>query len=90
MTTRRYDQVDVFTVEPYRGNPVAVVLDGQGLTNEEMERFTRWTNLSEATFVLPPTEPDADYRGVLLLPPGAPNTPPPRQPQEWIQATRAW
>jgi PhzF family phenazine biosynthesis protein len=39
-----------------------VVLDGEGLTSEEMERFTRWTNLSEATFVLPPTRPDADYR----------------------------
>jgi PhzF family phenazine biosynthesis protein len=59
---RRFRQVDVFTSTPYGGNPVAVVLDGDGLTIEEMARFTRWTNLSEATFVLPPSEPDADYR----------------------------
>jgi PhzF family phenazine biosynthesis protein len=59
---RRFRQVDVFTTTPYAGNPVAVVLDADGLTTEQMERFTRWTNLSEATFVLPPTEPDADYR----------------------------
>jgi PhzF family phenazine biosynthesis protein len=59
---RPFRQVDVFTTTPYRGNPVAVVLDGEGLAAEEMQRFTRWTNLSEATFVLPPTEPDADYR----------------------------
>jgi PhzF family phenazine biosynthesis protein len=59
---RPFRQVDVFTETPYSGNPVAVVLDGEGLTTEEMERFTRWTNLSEATFVLPPTTADADYR----------------------------
>lgn len=62
MTARAFSQVDVFTNVPYAGNPVAVVLDGDGLSTEEMERFTRWTNLSEATFVLPPTTPDADYR----------------------------
>jgi PhzF family phenazine biosynthesis protein len=59
---RRFRQVDVFTVEPYLGNPVAVVLDADGLTTEEMQRFTRWTNLSEATFVLSPSKPAADYR----------------------------
>jgi len=59
---RRFHQVDVFTTVPYAGNPVAVVLDGDSVTTEEMERFTRWTNLSEATFVLPPTQPAADYR----------------------------
>ena len=59
---RRFRQVDVFTELPYRGNPVAVVLDGDGLSTEEMIRLTRWTNLSEATFVLPPTSPEADYR----------------------------
>jgi PhzF family phenazine biosynthesis protein len=59
---RRFRQVDVFTTAPYRGNPVAVVLDGEGLTTEEMVRITRWTNLSEATFVLPSTSPEADYR----------------------------
>ena len=62
MTARAFCQIDVFTEMPYRGNPVAVVLDGEGLSTEEMERFTRWTNLSEATFVLPPTTADADYR----------------------------
>lgn len=59
---RAFRQVDVFTARQYFGNPVAVVLDGEGLTNDEMQRFTRWTNLSEATFVLPPTDPEADYR----------------------------
>ncbi|HMI98515.1 MAG TPA: PhzF family phenazine biosynthesis isomerase [Gaiellaceae bacterium] len=59
---RQFRQVDVFTATPYAGNPVAVVLDADGLTTDQMQRFTRWTNLSEATFVLPPTEPEADYR----------------------------
>jgi PhzF family phenazine biosynthesis protein len=59
---RRFQQVDVFSHEPLRGNPVAVVLDAEGLTTEQMQRLARWTNLSETTFVLPPTTPDADYR----------------------------
>lgn len=59
---RRFKQVDVFSPEPLRGNPVAVVLDAEDLSTGQMERFTRWTNLSEATFLLPPTEPAADYR----------------------------
>src|SRR5919199_3863721 len=59
---RRFRQVDVFTESAYAGNPVAVVLDGDGISADEMARFTRWTNLSEATFVLPPREADADYR----------------------------
>jgi PhzF family phenazine biosynthesis protein len=58
---RPFQQVDVFSPEPLRGNPVAVVHDAAGLTTEQMERFTRWTNLSEATFLLPPTDPTADY-----------------------------
>jgi PhzF family phenazine biosynthesis protein len=62
MARRRFNQVDVFTSTPYRGNPVAVVLDGEGLDTEEMHSFARWTNLSETTFVLPPTRPEADYR----------------------------
>jgi PhzF family phenazine biosynthesis protein len=53
--------VDVFTDEPYRGNPVAVVHDATGLSTEDMRRFANWTNLSETTFLLPPTEPGADY-----------------------------
>jgi PhzF family phenazine biosynthesis protein len=58
---RSYLEVDVFTAEPYRGNPLAVVLDGTGLTTQEMQRFANWTNFSETTFLLPPTEPTADY-----------------------------
>ena len=59
---RPFRQVDVFSTEPLRGNPVAVVHEADGLETEQMERFTRWTNLSEATFLLPPTDPVADYR----------------------------
>jgi PhzF family phenazine biosynthesis protein len=59
---RPFNQVDVFATTPYAGNPLAVVLDGEGLATEEMQRFALWTNLSETTFVLPPTEPGADYR----------------------------
>lgn len=58
---RAFKQVDVFTAEPYRGNPVAVVMDGDGLSTEEMQRFANWTNLSETTFLVPPTDPAADY-----------------------------
>lgn len=61
----------MFTTTPYAGNPVAVVLDGDGVTQGEMERFTRWTNLSEAAFVLPPTQPEADYRVRIFAPLGA-------------------
>ena len=59
---RRFTQLDVFTTEPLRGNPLAVVVDGEGLSDEEMARFANWTNLSETTFLLPPTDPAADYR----------------------------
>ena len=59
---RPFAQVDVFTDLPYRGNPVAVVLDGDGLGDDEMQRFANWTNLSETTFVLPPQAAGADYR----------------------------
>jgi PhzF family phenazine biosynthesis protein len=62
MTTRPFQQVDVFTATPYRGNPLAVVLDGTGLSDAEMQQFSAWTNLSETTFVLPPT-PDAAAAG---------------------------
>jgi PhzF family phenazine biosynthesis protein len=64
---RRFAQVDVFTTEAYRGNPVAVVLDADGLETEQMQRFAHWTNLSETTFVLPPTG-DADYRLRIFTP----------------------
>ena len=65
---RAFSQVDVFTTEPYRGNPVAVVLDGEGLSTAEMQRFAHWTNLSETTFVLPPDDPGADYRVRIFTP----------------------
>ncbi len=68
MTQRTFQQVDVFTDAPYLGNPVAVVLDGAGLETAQMQRFTDWTNLSEATFVLPPTHPGADYRLRIFCP----------------------
>ncbi|MEU8109710.1 PhzF family phenazine biosynthesis protein [Nonomuraea muscovyensis] len=60
--SRPFAQVDVFTAVPYHGNPLAVVLDGRGLTTEQMQRFAHWTNLSETTFVLPPSDPAADYQ----------------------------
>ena len=63
-----FRQVDVFTDEPYRGNPVAVVLDGDGVSTREMQRFANWTNLSETTFVLPPTASEADYRVRIFTP----------------------
>jgi PhzF family phenazine biosynthesis protein len=65
---RRFRQVDVFTAVPYRGNPLAVVLDAQGVDDAAMQRFTDWTNLSEATFLLPPLHPQADYRVRIFCP----------------------
>ncbi|RZM04247.1 MAG: PhzF family phenazine biosynthesis protein, partial [Variovorax sp.] len=59
--SRPFQQVDVFTAHPYRGNPLAVVLDGEGLDDAAMQRFAQWTHLSETTFLLPPTDPAADY-----------------------------
>ncbi len=59
---RRFQQVDVFTAVPYLGNPLAVVIDGEGLSDADMQRFANWTNLSETTFLVPPTDPEADYR----------------------------
>ncbi len=67
---RAYRQVDVFTTTPYWGNPLAVVLDGTGLSDEQMQRFARWTNLSETTFLLPPTQAEADYRVRIYTPGG--------------------
>lgn len=59
---RRFQQIDVFGAEPYSGNPLAVVLDADELSTEDMQGFARWANLSESAFLLPPTSPDADYR----------------------------
>lgn len=70
MQQRPFKQVDVFTATPYLGNPLAVVLDGSGLDDTAMQRFARWTNLSETTFVLPPTQSTADYRLRIFTPGG--------------------
>jgi PhzF family phenazine biosynthesis protein len=67
---RRFDQLDVFTAEALRGNPLAVVHDAAGLDDERMAAFARWTNLSETTFLLPPTDPAADYRVRIFTPGG--------------------
>jgi PhzF family phenazine biosynthesis protein len=68
MPPRAFKQVDVFTAENYRGNALAVVLDASHLSDQQMQRFARWTNLSETTFVLPPVSPEADYRVRIFTP----------------------
>jgi PhzF family phenazine biosynthesis protein len=70
MKLRPFKQVDVFTATPYFGNPLAVVLDSHGLTDDTMQRFARWTNLSETTFLFPPTDASADYRLRIFTPGG--------------------
>ncbi|MGA0566396.1 PhzF family phenazine biosynthesis protein [Rathayibacter sp. KR2-224] len=67
---RRFAQVDVFGAAPLLGNPVAVVIDADGLTDDAMASFAKWTNLSETTFLLPPTDPAADYRLRIFTPGG--------------------
>ncbi|MBE7940539.1 MULTISPECIES: PhzF family phenazine biosynthesis protein [Ramlibacter] len=70
MRLRDFRQVDVFTAVPLRGNPLAVVMDGTGLDDATLQRFAQWTNLSETTFLLPPTAPGADYRVRIFTPGG--------------------
>ncbi|MDX6323727.1 MAG: hypothetical protein QOK15_81 [Nocardioidaceae bacterium] len=70
MTARTFSQVDVFGSGPLSGNPVAVVHDAEGIDDEELAAFARWTNLSETTFLLPPTDGRADYR-LRIFTPGA-------------------
>ncbi|HEX4472016.1 MAG TPA: PhzF family phenazine biosynthesis protein [Nocardioides sp.] len=65
---REFRQVDVFSSEPLKGNPVAVVHDAEGVSEAEMRQFAHWTNLSETTFLLPATDPDADYRLRIFTP----------------------
>ncbi len=65
---RAFSQVDVFGAEPLLGNPVAVIHDGQGLSDAQMQAIARWTNLSETTFLLPPSDPAADYRVRIFTP----------------------
>lgn len=70
MQARPFSQVDVFGSAPLRGNPVAVVHDAVGIDDDELAAFARWTNLSETTFLLPPTDERADYR-LRIFTPGA-------------------
>jgi PhzF family phenazine biosynthesis protein len=70
MSARRFTQLDVFTDRPLLGNPLAVVHDAEGLGDEQMAAFARWTNLSETTFLLPPTSAEADYRVRIFTPGG--------------------
>jgi PhzF family phenazine biosynthesis protein len=65
---RRFLQLDVFANQLFDGNPLAVVVDGEGLDGEAMQRIARWTNLSETAFLLPPTETQADYRVRIFTP----------------------
>lgn len=67
---RAYKVVDVFTSKPLLGNPVAVILDSEGLTTAQMQEIAAWTNLSETTFLLQPTTADADYRLRIFTPRG--------------------
>lgn len=66
--SRPFSQLDVFTATALRGNPLAVVHEAQGLSDEQMAAFARWTQLSETTFLLPPTQPGADYRVRIFTP----------------------
>ena len=68
--SRRFIQVDVFSREPLRGNPLAVVHDAKGLSEAQMAALARWTNLSETTFLLPPTDSGADYYVRIFTPSG--------------------
>jgi PhzF family phenazine biosynthesis protein len=68
MSTHTFTQVDVFTDTPLLGNPLAVVHGAQDLSEDQMRAVARWTNLSETTFLLPPTKPEADYRVRIFTP----------------------
>ena len=70
MIQRNYAEIDVFTDQPYLGNPLAVVLDGAGLDDAAMQRFARWTNLSETCFLFVPDDATADYRVRIWTPGG--------------------
>jgi PhzF family phenazine biosynthesis protein len=68
MKSRAFQQVDVFSTVPFKGNPVAVVLDGDALSPEQMQSIAAWTNVSETTFVCAPTDQQADYRLRIFTP----------------------
>lgn len=65
---RRFIQCDVFSPKPLQGNALAVVVDAEGLTDEQMQRFAAWTNLAETTFLLPPQSEEADYKVRIFTP----------------------
>jgi PhzF family phenazine biosynthesis protein len=66
--SRRFAQLDVFADRPGAGNPLAVVLDAEGVDTESMQAFAAWTNLSETTFLMPATRPEASYRVRIFTP----------------------
>jgi len=66
--SRRFIQCDVFSPVPTQGNGLAVVIDAEDLTDSQLQGFAAWTNLAETTFLLPPTEPSADYRARIFTP----------------------
>ena len=68
MRQRRFIQCDVFTSVPTKGNGLAVVADGEGLSDRDMQAFAAWTNLAETTFLLPPTTGEADYKLRIFTP----------------------
>ena len=68
MPAFRFSQVNVFSADPFGGNPLAVVHGAEGIAEAQMAALARWTNLSETTFLLPPTSPDADYRVRIFTP----------------------
>ncbi len=65
---RRFLEIDVFGAEPSRGNALGVILDSEELTTDEMQEFAAWTNFSETTFLLPPTEEGADFKVRIFTP----------------------
>ena len=65
---RRFAQLDVFADRPGAGNPLAVVIDADGIDADAMQAFANWTNLSETTFLLPATDPDASYHVRIFTP----------------------
>ena len=68
MTARRFIQCDVFSSVPAKGNGLAVIVDAEGMSDEDMQGFAAWTNLAETTFLLPPEEEQADYRVRIFTP----------------------
>jgi len=68
MRSRRFVQCDVFSPVPTQGNGLAVIVDADGLSDTQMQRFAAWTNLAESAFLVPPTDPAADYRVRVFTP----------------------